>query len=241
MNKKLTAVIIAMALLFFITVIIAGCRSRAKPGQIAVQNSEPQYTLHIEDAGKPATNATDALPVLTTSAADTAAVTETTAAPERTKQSETTKKPKKTKPTTTVTTEADYSIEPETLTETEPLTVDVRIDKDGVYTTKDDVALYIYTYGELPSNFITKKEAQKLGWEGGSLEPYAPGCCIGGSYFGNYEGQLPEKKGREYTECDIDTLGKKSRGAKRIVFSNDGLIYYTGDHYKTFELLYGEE
>ena len=76
MNKKLTAVIIAMALLFFITVIIAGCRSRAKPGQIAVQNSEPQYTLHIEDAGKPATNATYALPVLTTSAADTAAVTE---------------------------------------------------------------------------------------------------------------------------------------------------------------------
>ena len=107
--------------------------------------------------------------------------------------------------------------------------------------TAPDVALYIYTYGELPKNFITKKEAQKLGWEGGSLEPYAPGCCIGGSYFGNYEGQLPEKKGREYTECDIDTLGKKSRGAKRIVFSNDGLIYYTGDHYKTFELLYGEE
>ncbi|MBR4199881.1 MAG: ribonuclease [Oscillospiraceae bacterium] len=127
------------------------------------------------------------------------------------------------------------------LTETGPLTTEGKIDKDGVYTTKDDVALYIYTYGELPKNFITKKEAQKLGWEGGSLEPYAPGCCIGGSYFGNYEGSLPEKAGREYTECDIDTLGKKSRGAKRIVFSNDGLIYYTGDHYKTFELLYGEE
>ena len=128
-----------------------------------------------------------------------------------------------------------------TLTETEPLVTEGTIDKDGVYTTKDDVALYIYTYGELPKNFITKKEAQKLGWEGGSLEPYAPGCCIGGSYFGNYEGSLPDKPGREYTECDIDTLGKKSRGAKRIVFSNDGLIYYTGDHYKTFELLYGEE
>jgi len=115
------------------------------------------------------------------------------------------------------------------------------IDRDGVYTSKEDVALYLYTYHELPSNFITKKEAQKLGWEGGSLEPYAPGCCIGGSYFGNYEGSLPEKNGREYHECDIDTLGKKSRGAKRIVYSNDGLIYYTGDHYKTFELLYGEE
>lgn len=115
------------------------------------------------------------------------------------------------------------------------------LDKDGTYTTKEDVALYIHQYGCLPSNFITKKEAQNLGWEGGSLEPYAPGKCIGGSYFGNYEGLLPEKKGREYTECDIDTLGKKSRGAKRIVFSNDGLIYYTEDHYETFELLYGEE
>ncbi len=115
------------------------------------------------------------------------------------------------------------------------------IDFEGTYTTKDDVALYIYTYGCLPQNFITKKEAQALGWEGGSLEPYAPGMCIGGSYFGNYEGLLPEKNGREYTECDIDTLGKSSRGAKRIVFSNDGLVYYTDDHYESFELLYGEE
>ncbi len=118
---------------------------------------------------------------------------------------------------------------------------EITIAEDGVYTTKEDVALYIYTYDCLPDNFITKKEAQKLGWEGGSLEPYAPGMCIGGSYFGNYEGLLPEADGRTYTECDIDTLGAKSRGAKRIVFSNDGLIYYTDDHYESFELLYGEE
>ena len=113
--------------------------------------------------------------------------------------------------------------------------------EDGSYTTAEDVALYLYTYGHLPDNFITKKEARKLGWEKGSLEPYAPGMCIGGDYFGNYEGLLPEADGREYTECDIDTLGAKSRGAKRIVFSNDGLIYYTPDHYESFELLYGEE
>ena len=112
------------------------------------------------------------------------------------------------------------------------------IDEDGVYTTKDDVALYLHTYGHLPSNFITKKEAEKLGWSGGSLEPYAPGKCIGGSHFGNYEGILPEKDGRSYTECDIDTLGADKRGAKRIVFSNDGLIYYTEDHYNTFTQLY---
>ena len=106
------------------------------------------------------------------------------------------------------------------------------------YTTKEDVALYIHTYGCLPDNFITKSEAKKLGWEGGGLEPYAPGKCIGGDRFGNYEGLLPED--REYTECDIDTLGADSRGAKRLVFSDDGLIYYTEDHYESFELLYGE-
>lgn len=113
-------------------------------------------------------------------------------------------------------------------------------DEDGSYTSKDDVALYIHTYGHLPSNFMTKKQAKELGWSGGSLEPYAPGMCIGGNQFGNYEGLLPEAPGRVYTECDIDTMGAKKRGAKRIVFSNDGLIYYTDDHYESFELLYGE-
>ena len=113
-------------------------------------------------------------------------------------------------------------------------------DEDGSYTTKEDVALYIYTYGRLPGNFITKDEARKLGWEGGGLEDYAPGKCIGGDRFGNYEGILPDAPGRRWTECDIGTLGRDSRGAKRIVFSNDGLIYYTDDHYESFELLYGE-
>jgi len=100
------------------------------------------------------------------------------------------------------------------------------------------VALYIHAYGCLPENFITKNEARKLGWEGGGLEKYAPGMCIGGDRFGNYEGLLPED--RTYRECDIDTLGANSRGAKRVVFSDDGLIYYTDDHYESFELLYGE-
>ena len=115
------------------------------------------------------------------------------------------------------------------------------IDKDGTYDSKEEVAMYIQLYKKLPSNYITKSKAQSLGWSGGSLEEYAPGKCIGGGKFGNYEGKLPKKSGRTYTECDIDTLGKDSRGAKRIVFSNDGLIYYTDDHYKTFTLLYGDE
>jgi len=113
-------------------------------------------------------------------------------------------------------------------------------DPDGSYTNKEDVALYIHIYDRLPNNFITKEEARKLGWSGGGLENYAPGMCIGGDRFGNREGLLPNAPGRQYYECDIDTLGADSRGAKRIVFSNDGLVYYTDDHYESFELLYGK-
>ena len=120
--------------------------------------------------------------------------------------------------------------QPPSVEETEA-PAETELDENGWYNTKDEVALYIHLYGKLPGNYITKKEAEALGWPGGSLEPYAPGKSIGGSYFGNYEGLLPDAKGRKWTECDIDTAGKDSRGAKRIVFSND--------HYETFELLYG--
>ena len=111
------------------------------------------------------------------------------------------------------------------------------VNEDGSYTKKDDVALYLWVYGHLPENFITKNEAQKLGWSGGSLEPYAPGCCIGGDRFGNYEGLLPDAEGRKWTECDVNYEGG-FRGSERILFSNDGLIYYTDDHYKSFTQLY---
>ena len=115
------------------------------------------------------------------------------------------------------------------------------LDEDGWYDTRDEVALYLITYGHLPGNFVTKNEARKKGWSSGSLEPYFPGCSIGGDVFQNREGLLPKAKGRTYYECDIGTTGKNSRGSKRIVFSNDGLIYYTDDHYESFTLLYGEE
>ena len=125
--------------------------------------------------------------------------------------------------------------------ETEPEETEALLDIDGWYYSAEDVALYLVTYGELPSNFITKKEARELGWEGGSVQKYLEGAAIGGDKFGNREGILPKAGGRQYYECDIDTDGKNSRGAKRIVFSNDGLIYYTEDHYESFILLYGEE
>lgn len=108
--------------------------------------------------------------------------------------------------------------------------------ESGVYTSKDDVALYIHTYGKLPSNFITKNEAKKLGWTGGGLDEFAKGKCIGGDDFGNREGKLPD--GKKYKECDIDTMGADSRGSKRIVYADDGSVYYTDDHYENFEQVY---
>ena len=103
-----------------------------------------------------------------------------------------------------------------------------------------EVALYLHAFCELPPNYLTKGEAREWGWVGskGNLWEVLPGMCIGGDRFGNREGLLPEAAGRSWTECDVNTLHAKSRGAERIVFSNDGLIYYTGNHYDSFELLY---
>ena len=118
----------------------------------------------------------------------------------------------------------------------------VSVERDGTYTSKECVAAYIHQFGKLPGNYITKAEARKLGWVSsqGNLNRVAPGKSIGGDKFGNYEQLLPVKRGRQYYECDIDYMGGR-RNAKRIIFSNDGLIYYTEDHYSTFELLYGKE
>ena len=115
----------------------------------------------------------------------------------------------------------------------------LNVEENGNYTSKEEVALYIHTYGKLPVNYITKKQAQELGWdpEKGNLSDILPGMSIGGNVFGNYEGALPRAGGRRYFECDIDYEGGY-RGAKRIVYSNDGLVFYTEDHYNTFEQIY---
>jgi|GEM_PF-1290213 len=122
------------------------------------------------------------------------------------------------------------------------------LDPEGYYYDVESVVLYLDTYGELPLNYITKDEARDLGWEGGSVQQVMDDAAIGGDRFGNREGILPTKKGRQYYECDIDTDGKKSRGAKRLIFSGDGMYFYTEDHYETFtqltvedgEIVYGE-
>ena len=114
------------------------------------------------------------------------------------------------------------------------LPLDLPIEGNSYYDL-ENVVLYLYLYEELPDNYMTKAEARELGWEGGSVEKYKEGAAIGGDIFGNREGLLPKEKGRNYTECDIDTDGEKSRGAKRLVFSSDGLYFYTEDHYESFD------
>lgn len=100
------------------------------------------------------------------------------------------------------------------------------------------VADYIHKNGRLPDNFITKEQAIKLGWTTGKdLDKVAPGKSIGGDIFTNAEKSLPSAPKRVWRECDINYNGGK-RGADRILYSNDGLIYSTSDHYKTFKLLY---
>ena len=102
------------------------------------------------------------------------------------------------------------------------------IDENGIYDSKEDVALYIHIYGKLPKNYYPKSEFNKD-------DEYQ---CCGGDRFYNKEGLLPS--GETYYECDIDTYGIVSRGAKRLVWTKSGIVYYTDDHYASFTQLYGE-
>ena len=115
---------------------------------------------------------------------------------------------------------------------------DLAVAYGEAYTDPDEVAMYLHEFEELPPNFVTKKEAQQQGWDAGeNLSEILPGCSIGGDKFGNFEGFLPEASDRQYYECDVNYTGGH-RGAERLVFSSDGLIYYTEDHYESYTQLY---
>ncbi|MBE6107204.1 MAG: ribonuclease [Erysipelotrichaceae bacterium] len=116
------------------------------------------------------------------------------------------------------------------------------VEQDGWYSSKEEVAAYLIEFECLPENYLTKNEAYDLGWDPdeGNLWDVAEGMSIGGDKFGNREGLLPKEKGRQYYECDIDYEGGY-RNEKRIVYSNDGLIYYTDDHYESFEEIVGDK
>lgn len=220
--KKFIAVILSV--LMFITT-FSGCGFKLSnlikitPITTAIESAvtaQPDVTEEPNETQAPSQKITTSLPQTEGSVPNT--VNATTKAAQTTKPMQTTTKP--------VQTTAKAGIQP-----------------NGIYTTQDDVSLYIHTYGKLPKNFITKEQAKALGWPGGDLEPYAPGKCIGGNHFGNYPNDngvkpFPEASGRKFFECDIDTLGKHDRGPKRLVYSNDGLVYYTPDHYKNFTKLY---
>jgi len=120
-----------------------------------------------------------------------------------------------------------------------PEMTQVQVIKGESYSSKDEVAAYIKNFHMLPRNYITKAEALKLGWDNakGDLWKVTDQKSIGGDRFSNMEGLLPKANGRQYYECDIDYSGG-FRGAKRIIYSNDWLIYYTEDHYKTFKKLW---
>lgn len=119
------------------------------------------------------------------------------------------------------------------------LTEDLLVEYGYDYYLAEEVALYLHVFWELPPNFLTKDEAYDYGWVSseGNLWEVAYGLAIGGDRFGNREGLLPDGKGRKWYECDVNYQGGY-RGSERVVFSSDGLIYYTGDHYESFELLY---
>ncbi|MBQ6395222.1 MAG: hypothetical protein IJH87_02615 [Atopobiaceae bacterium] len=114
------------------------------------------------------------------------------------------------------------------------------IERDGYYYDVESVVLYLDTFGELPPNFITKKEAERHGWEGGVPDEIFDGAAIGGDRYGNYERLLPRAN---YYEADIDTYGRRSRGSRRLIYTFDrgGAYYYTDDHYESFTRLYVED
>lgn len=113
------------------------------------------------------------------------------------------------------------------------------VEEDGLYTDRDHVAAYLHEFWGLPANYITKDEARELGWSSkkDNLSDVAPGFTIGGDEFGNREGLLPDAPLRTWYECDVNRDDGK-RSQERLVFSSDGLIYYTNDGFKTFEQLY---
>lgn len=92
---------------------------------------------------------------------------------------------------------------------------------------------------ELPPNYISEEEAKKMGWKSslGNLDKAAPGRMMGGKIFMNRREALPAEPGRIWYEADINYSGG-FRGTERILYSNDGLLFASYDHYETFvELL----
>ena len=204
----------------------------------ATEKAQPTAASKPTDALTPTTASKPTDDPTTTTTPKPTATTKPTATPKPTATTKPTATPKPTvtpKPTST----PKPTVTPKPTATPKPTQKASLVEENGIYTTTDLVAAYIHTYNKLPSNYITKKEAEALGWVSnkGNLWEVTDHKCIGGDTFGNYEGLLPKQKGRTWKECDVNYNGGY-RGTERLLFSNDGLIYYTNDHYETFTKLY---
>lgn len=260
--KRFASILLCMSIAAIAAITLSGCKNHDEvlslnpetANTVSVTETSSRETEALSQTGE--TESTETTPQ--TEAEQTAATEESTPietdAPPRTSETtlaettiaettlaETTSQAQTT--ATSATTESTpppaTTVKPEETAAPETTAEKTSVEKDGSYTTPEDVAEYIHTFGTLPKNFITKSEAKALGWDSskGNLWDVAEGKSIGGDYFGNYEGLLPKADGRKYTECDVNYSGGY-RGSERIIFSNDGLIYYTNDHYQTFTQLY---
>lgn len=99
----------------------------------------------------------------------------------------------------------------------------------------DGVDMYVALNGRLPDRYITQAEAKKQGWKKalGNLDDVLPGKIIGGDIYKNRDHRLPEAPNRVWHEADFNYSGGY-RNSFRLLFSNDGLIFVTYDHYMTF-------
>ena len=243
--KRFVNALLSVSLAALSAISLSGCKNN---DDISSENLETASTVSTaavsESETEPLTSETEFSETVSTATELSETTEETTQQTTETMLAETTEQVTKNTEKTTLKTETaappeTTSAKTEKTTVTETAAEKLSVEKDGSYTTPEDVAEYIHTFGTLPNNFITKSEAKELGWDNkkGNLWDVAEGKSIGGDRFGNYEGLLPEKKGRKYTECDVNYEGGY-RGSERIIFSNDGLVYYTDDHYQTFTQLY---
>ena len=115
------------------------------------------------------------------------------------------------------------------------------VEESGLYTTKDSVAAYLCKFDKLPGNYVGKNEGKSLyesktgkTFEKWNFNPWTTlGVMIGGDVFDNREDLLPSGS---YHEADVD-YSAKNRGTKRLIYQSDCVIYYTADHYDSFNKL----
>ena len=215
MNKRILALLLSAVMAFGL---LTACGGTAAP----TRSMTPEETLQrIDDSAEDTLQLVEASP---------------DASPEMSESNEPAEEPAEEPEVPVAEPEASVSSTEQERSEG-PVASEQTVAEDGEYTVPEDVALYLHTFGHLPGNFITKNKARDLGWDSsrGNLWDVAPGKSIGGDRFGNYEGLLPDTT--KYRECDVNYEGGY-RGAERLIYGEDGSVYYTNDHYSSFTQLY---